>query len=86
MNVLGVIISSSHLLYALLTDRRQAAVEKRREYTSTFTEVIVISSDEERYSFLSALAQSVCKVLTVSSTSALLSQPKNNGEIQNKKY
>ena len=59
------------LPYPVLTTRRQETVEKRSELTSRFTQVIEISSDEERCFPLLAPGQSVCKVLTISSESVL---------------
>ena len=71
MNALGVMIRSS-LCLPTLTTHRQELVEKQREHTSHFTEVIEISSDEEERCFsLSAPGQSVCEVLTNSSESVL---------------
>ena len=72
-----MMVSSSCFLPAL-TACRKGVVEKRSEHTSCFTEVIEISSDEERCLFLSVPSQSLCKVLTISSA---LVPPKLNGEV-----
>ena len=61
MKDLGAMNSSSSSLPAL-TARRQEVAEQRSEHTSSFNEVIEISSDEERCLFLSALGQSLCSV------------------------
>ena len=76
MSASGVVVSSSCSLPAL-TVCRKGVVEKRSEHTSSFTEVIEISSDEERCLFLSVPSQSLCKVLTIGSALVL---PKLNGE------
>ena len=61
MSALGVMITSGFSLPPLTT-RRQEAVEKRSEHTSSFTEVIEISSDEEERCFsFSTLGQSFVK-------------------------